>query len=91
MYTSMHSLPSKDPFRTPSKSKLLHHLTTSPPRASYLDQKAHMFAVQTPKTGSAHSHARLSHEEEQQTRNSPLDHHDSTAPVLEARNGEGLL
>jgi len=87
----MPSLPSEDPSRSPSKSKLLHHLTTSPPRASYLDQKANIFAVQTPNTGSVHSHALLSHEEEQQTRNAPLDHHDSTAPVLEARNGEGLL
>ena len=49
--------PSKDPShqQTLSKpnikstSKLLHHLTTSPPRPSYLAQKAHIFAASPPR------------------------------------------
>ena len=63
----------RDPPQTPSKpnsnsnSTLLHHLTTSPPRPSYLSQKAHIFAIQTPSTtssGTGGTDAHPSHNEE---------------------------
>jgi hypothetical protein len=43
-----------NPPRDPSKPKLLHQLITSPPRASYLDQKAHIYAVEIPEPGPSH-------------------------------------
>ncbi|KAM0704573.1 hypothetical protein Q7P35_008807 [Cladosporium inversicolor] len=42
--------PQQTPSNSPPSKLFLHHLTTSPPRPSYLSQKAHIFAVQIPNT-----------------------------------------
>lgn len=55
---------SRSPSKDPRKSDLIQRLISTPPRASYLDQKASIFAIQIPGNRPAHGHAPSSGEVE---------------------------